>query len=383
MKHLQRFIAKTVTSFIKNKDSKKRTYELIAEFRFFDFIQVNKFNKTPCRENTVLLVETNGCHGEVVSAHWQYFTELGYNVDILMHDFIYNEKHFARQDTSDINIFHCHSTAMHKIFKSKKMEQYKAIVIMTPMNYTFATQPVLEMFPELNKFDNLYTIAHNVSDAEKYLSSFNQKHIFGVGDKLKDYPRLNPILFGKLNKQNKKHNITTFITVGGITKQRKNHDILFKSMEILLDKGYKFNVIIVGSGGKFNNISKKIRPYLYTPGRQVSDKMFRLMEKSDFFLTLWDKKIESQIKYGKNHISGSSQLIYAFNKIPLVQKEFADFYDFNDKNSIIYEDDNLADAMEQAILMNDKQYLKLYNELDKLSKSVYEESKQNIKKMIK
>ena len=93
MKHLQRFIAKTVTSFIKNKDSKKRTYELIAEFRFFDFIQVKKFNKTPCRENTVLLVETNGCHGEVVSAHWQYFTELGYNVDILMHDFIYNEKH--------------------------------------------------------------------------------------------------------------------------------------------------------------------------------------------------------------------------------------------------------------------------------------------------
>ncbi|MFQ6729932.1 MAG: glycosyltransferase [Alphaproteobacteria bacterium] len=382
MKHLQRFIAKTVTSFIKNKDSKKRTYELIAEFRFFDFIQVNKFNKTPCRENTVLLVETNGCHGEVVSAHWQYFKELGYNVDILMHGFIYNENHFARQDTSDINIFHCHSTAMHKIFKSKKMEQYKAIVIMTPMNYTFASQSVLEMFPELNKFDNLYTIAHNTRDIDNKYKKFNQNHIFGLGRRLKDFPCTNPHLFGNIQKNSTKHNPTTFITVGGINPKRKNHDILLSATQELVTKGLDFKVIIVGDG-KLKNIPDSIKNNIIVTGRQISHNMFTLMESSDFFLTLWDKNNPDHNKYKTDQVSGSPQLIYAFNKIPLVQKEFADFYDFNDKNSIIYEDDNLADAMEQAILMNDKQYLKLYNELDKLSKSVYEESKQNIKKMIK
>lgn len=382
MKHLQRFIAKTVTSFIKNKDSKKRTYELIAEFRFFDFIQVNKFNKTPCHENTVLLVETNGCHGEVISAHWQYFKELGYNVDILMHSFIYNENHFARQDTSDINIFHCHSTAMHKIFKSKKMQQYKAIIIMTPMNYTFASQSVLEMFPELNKFDNLYTIAHNTRDIDNKYKNFNQKHIFGLGRRLKDFPCTNPHLFGNIQKNPTKHNPTTFITVGGINPKRKNHDILLSATQELVTKGLDFKVIIVGDG-KLKNIPDSIKNNIIVTGRQISHNMFTLMESSDFFLTLWDKNNPDHNKYKTDQVSGSPQLIYAFNKIPLVQKEFADFYDFNDKNSIIYEDDNLADAMEQAILMNDKQYLKLYNELDKLSKSVYEESKQNIKNLIK
>ena len=382
MKHLQRFIAKTVTSFIKNKDSKKRTYELIAEFRFFDFIQVNKFNKTPCHENTVLLIETNGCHGEVVSAHWQYFKELGYNVDILMHGFIYNENHFARQDTSDIHIFHCHSTAMHKIFKSKKMQQYKAIIIMTPMNYTFASQSVLEMFPELNKFDNLYTIAHNTRDIDNKYKNFNQKHIFGLGRRLKDFPCTNPHLFGNIQKNSTKHNPTTFITVGGINPKRKNHDILLSATQELVTKGLDFKVIIVGDG-KLKNIPESIKNNIIVTGRQISHNMFTLMESSDFFLTLWDKNNPDHNKYKTDQVSGSPQLIYAFNKIPLVQKEFADFYDFNDKNSIIYEDDNLANAMEQAILMNDKQYLKLYNELDKLSTSVYEESKQNIKKMIK
>ena len=382
MKHLKRFVAKIVAVFIKDKDSKKKIYESIAEFKLFDFIQVKKFNKTPCNENTVLLIETNGCHGEVVSAHWQYFTELGYNVDILMHSFIYNENHFARQDTSDINIFHCHSTAMHKIFKSKKMQQYKAIIIMTPMNYTFASQSVLEMFPELNKFDNLYTIAHNTRDIDNKYKNFNQKHIFGLGRRLKDFSCTNPHLFGNIQKNSTKHNPTTFITVGGINPKRKNHDILLSATQELATKGLDFKVIIVGDG-KLKNIPESIKNNIIVTGRQISHNMFTLMESSDFFLTLWDKNNPDHNKYKTDQVSGSPQLIYAFNKIPLVQKEFADFYDFNDKNSIIYEDDNLADAMEQAILINDKQYLKLYNELDKLSKSVYEESKQNIKKMIK
>ena len=383
MKHIIRLFAKIISSFVKDKDKKKHVYQSIAEFRPCDTFAVKKFNKTKTRNNSVLLVETNGCHGEVVSAYFKYFKDLGYNVDIIMHTFIYNEHHFARHDISDVNIFHCRTTAMHKMFQSPKMKDYKAIIVMTPMNYTFETQPVLSLFPELKQYKNLYLIVHNVFDADTYLSDFNQKHILGVGDKLKKYPRFNPILFGDLKKQNKKHKPTTFITVGGITKQRKNHDLLLKAMEVLLDKGYKFNVVIIGGGKKIKNISKKIRPFLKTPGRQVSEKMFRYMENSDFFLTLWDKNVKDHLKYGKNHISGSSQLIYAFNKIPIVQKEFTKFYDFDDKNAIVYEDDNLAAAMERAILMKDAEYGKIYKELDKLSKSVYQESKKNLKSMIK
>ena len=107
------------------------------------------------------------------------------------------------------------------------------------------------------------------------------------------------------------------------------------------------------------------------------------MEQSDFFLPLWDKNNPDHNKYKTNQISGSPQLIYGFNKIPIVQQEFAEFYDFNNTNSIIYQDDNLARAMEHAIQMTDQQYKKIYDKLNELSNEVYDESQKNIKSKIK
>lgn len=106
------------------------------------------------------------------------------------------------------------------------------------------------------------------------------------------------------------------------------------------------------------------------------------MEQSDFFLTLWDKNDSTHDKYRTNLISGSPQLIFGFNKIPVIQKEFADFYDFDDTNAIVYQGNNLTDAMEQAILMTDNHYTKLYQGLNKLSQEMYNESKNNLKKIL-
>ena len=383
MKHFRRLLAKTISSFIINKKTKEQVYQSIAEFSLFDIANIKKFTKTPLRENSVLLIETNGCHGEVVSAYFKYFKDLGYNVDILMHTVIFKENHFSRHDISDINIFHVLTTAMHKIFNSEKMNRYKAIIVMTPMNYTFKTKPVLEMFPELNKFKNLYLIAHNLPDINNNYAKFNQNHIFGLGRRLNNYPCTNPHLFGNLERNNSKHNITTFITVGGINPKRKNHNLLISAIQKLIDKNFKFKVIIVGSGTKLENNNPKLKPYLICPGRQIGEQMFQYMEQADFFLPLWDDKNPDHKKYRTNQVSGSPQLIYAFNKIPVVQKEFSEFYDFDNKNSIIYENDNLTEAMEHAILMSDSEYKQMYNELDKLSKSVYKESKENIYKLLK
>lgn len=382
MKHIRRFIAKIISWFVFNKKQKRIVYQLISEYSVLDLLAIKKFNKTPIRKNSVLLIETNGCHGEVISAYFKYFQDLGYNVDILMHNFIYHENHFKRHNMSKTNIFHMLTTSMHRVFKSDKMNQYKAIIIMTPMNYTFESQPVLNIFPELKRFNNIYMVAHNVHDINDYYKDFNFKHIFGLGRRLLNFPCTNPHLFGNINKNSTKHNPTTFITVGGINPKRKNHAILINAIEKLVAKGLAFKVIVVGDG-KLKNIPESIKNNIVVTGRQISDNMFKLMEQSDFFLTLWDKNNPDHNKYKTDQVSGSPQLIYGFNKIPIVQKEFAEFYDFNNKNSIIYENDDLANAMERGISMNDEQYTKIYNELDKLSQEVYEESKQNLKSAIK
>lgn len=38
------------------------------------------------RENSVLIVETNTCHYEVIPGYAKYFSELGYNVDVAVYD---------------------------------------------------------------------------------------------------------------------------------------------------------------------------------------------------------------------------------------------------------------------------------------------------------
>ena len=381
MKHIRRFGASIICSFIHNQETKKRIYQQISEFSFFDIPTLKKFQKTPINKKSVLLIETNGCHGEVISAYFQYFQDLGYNVDIIMHDFVYKENHFTRHDISNINIYHCHQTAMHKMFQSKKMDRYKAIFIMTPIN-TANGKSVLTFFPELNRFKNLYVVAHNLPCIEENYKNFDKKHILGLGRKLGDFPSTNPHSFGKVLKNQTKHTPTTFITVGRIDPQIKDHSMLISAVQELATKGYNFRVIIIGGGKKMPNINNEIKKYIVAPGRQIAEKMYRYMEQSDFFLTLWDKNNPMHDKYRTNLISGSPQLIFGFNKIPIIQKEFADFYDFDKTNAIVYQGDNLASAMESAILMKDSEYKKMYNKLDELSKDVYNESLNNLKKIL-
>ncbi len=380
MKHIRRFGASIVSAFIFNKEQKEHVYQYLSEFSFFDLPTIKKFNKTPLREKSVLLIETNSCHGEVISAYFQYFKDLGYNVDIVMHDFVFKEKHFSRHNLSDVNIYHCHKTAMHEIFRSKKMEKYAGVFIMTPIN-TANRKSVFVYFPELSRLKKLYIVAHNVPDIDNEYKKFDKTHIFGLGRKLKNFPSTNPHLFGNVQKNSKKHEIPTFITVGRIDPQIKNHTMLISAVKKLKKRGYKFKVIIIGEG-KIPDITDDIKEYIITPGRQIAEQMYQYMEMSDFFLTLWDKNDPKHDKYRTNLISGSPQLIFGFNKIPIIQKEFADFYDFSNKDAVIYNDDHLFEAMEKAILMSDKEYTKLYQGLEKLSKEMYDETKQNLKSVL-
>ena len=84
-----------------------------------------------------------------------------------------------------------------------------------------------------------------------------------------------------------------------------------------------------------------------------------------------------------NTVSGSPQLIYGFNKIPILEQSFADFYDFNEENSILYTGDNLSSAMETAIKMNNQEYKDKFEALKITATDIYNESLQNIKNTLK
>ena len=55
------------------------------------------------RKNSVLVVEPNGCHYEVVPGFAKYFSDLGYHVDILVRD--RHELDFLNESDKDIRIY--------------------------------------------------------------------------------------------------------------------------------------------------------------------------------------------------------------------------------------------------------------------------------------
>ena len=110
--------------------------------------------------------------------------------------------------------------------------------------------------------------------------------------------------------------------------------------------------------------------------------MYKEMEKADFFLPLLDPSNEWHRRYLNETTTGSRQLILGFLKPCLINEEFANAYDFNQNNSIIYQQNNLLNAMKAAININSEEYEKLQKNLNLLAQNIYKESLQNLKDSI-
>ena len=74
------------------------------------------------------------------------------------------------------------------------------------------------------------------------------------------------------------------------------------------------------------------------------------------------------------------QLVYGFACVPVVDKKFADFYDLNNKNAVLYSGD-LAGAMQHAIEMSDTAYDKMRSALTKTAANIASETQNNFKRI--
>lgn len=350
---------------------------------FTDFLYLYKFMKADIGDNRLLLIETNDVHGEVISGYLNYFKRLGYNIDILITPKLYKEKPFCRNDISAVNVYLSDWGLLNKFFSNENIKKYKAVFLMTSAEYLIWKNDnycgVLNLYPQLRNWQNLYIVEHDLDDIarfaeEKFLST-DRLITLGHFDK---GTFACPILFGKI-KITPKNDITTFITVGGIEQERKNHQKLIEAVKTLAHENLKFKVIIVGKG-TLDNLPKDIRDYISITGRLNFPDMFDMMEKADFFLPLLDENNPAHERYIKNKVTGSAQLIYAFAKIPIIHEKFARFYGYNKENAIVYYD--LAEAMKKAISADNSAYSEFQNKLQNLSSKLIEETENNLRKIM-
>ena len=381
---IKKVFANLLVCPILNGKKRRQARQQILDFRLTDFIVKHKFLSAQNRQNSVLLIETNNCHGEVLSGYIQYFQKLGFNIDILINSGIKNENPFCRLNMENVRIYSCGSIALKGILKSKKIMEYTHIFLMSSAYYQENGKELytsaLDKFAELGKHPSLYAVEHDLVDIQRFKEEdlLEKNHLITLGHFEKGV-FMCPILFGNTQK-NPKNEITTFITIGTIKRFRRNHQALIQAIEKLASENLKFKVIVVGKG-KLKQLPKWVRPYIKIMGRLKFPKMFACLECADFFLPLLDADNPEHERYITTGVTGSAQLIYAFSKVPVLHPKFASFYRFDDNNSILATD--LADGMRQAIQMTKSEHALKQSALTDLAKNLEKETSNNLMEILK
>lgn len=380
---MKKLLIKLFCSFIRNKDKKRTIRASLASLSLSDVFHFYRFKKLPVRKNSVLLIEANDSHGEVIAGYLKYFQNLGYRVDVLLNSKIATENPFCRLDVSDVRVFVSGYLFLKKFLKQDKISEYKHIMLMTSAVYFYRENDyyisALRYYPELKKHPSLLIVEHELNDIEKLgeQSFVKMKRLITLGHFSKGVFAA-PVLFGNL-RITQKNELTTFICVGSIRNVRKNYQQLIDATLRLVHENKSFKIVIVGDG-KLEHLPQEVHPYIEITGRLDFPKMFSKMEEADFYLPLLDAENVEHERYITTGVTGSAQLIYAFAKVPVLHPKFAPFYRFNDQNAIVTKD--LFEGMKQAVEMSEEEYALKQKALKNLAVSLEKETQNNFKDIL-
>lgn len=332
-------------------------------------------------DNTVLLIETNNFHSELLPGIARYFVDLGYNVDILLSYYESKLNPFSRYLFRKIRIKTIESGKILEILDSKKIKKYSFIYFNSDkVNYhkSFATDYFSKIdYPENRK---IFMLHH--PDASSYQG---EGHVCMLGDftfKGRKPFIVTPTYFGNI-KINPKNNKTRFIVIGNVDQKRKNFSLLLKSAEELVNENKKdFEIVVVSRQGDISippSISEQVR-FL---GKLSYEEMYSEIEKSDFFLALLDTSIPEHERYASKGISGTFLLSWGFRKPCIIEEYFAAKYNFDINNSVIYKNSaSFTDSLRSAIEMDRRRYLDMQMSLSENVMKIAEKSIENLENFI-
>jgi len=341
---------------------------------------VKNFVTHKINKNKVLLVEFNAYHHECMPGFAKYYTELGYDVDILiLKNFANSFDYFEPKDK--INIFEIESKEQFENYArllSKKIKKYKHVFA----NTLYGSE--LEKNLGLLDLSQIIYVMHdtdlitNNSDLERIKSEDKLVYLANIVENR----QVNPHYFGNFDVKHK-NSRTNFMVIGNMNPAYRNYDLLMNSIRELKNKNKDFVVTVIGYTTDINMIPEDIRDKFDIKGYLSYREMYDEVIKSDFILMLLDNNIEAHLKYKNTKSSGNVQLSYGFNTPVIISNDFAEFYKFNKNNSIIYENNNLLESLERAINCSDSDYINLQNNLKITAKNIFNNSLNNLKNLIK
>lgn len=342
-----------------------------------------EFKKAPVASGTVLLCEPNNGHSECVIGFAKYLLDLGYKVDVLLTVKNLHENVFCRFRHPDLRVFGYGQHLLRKVLRLDKIKNYEFVMVTTTWCFWTNRRSLSQTigYTPQGKGQTLF-VEHEISNIDIFgMQREEAEHRIITLGKFERGIMVNPHFFGEVKLTPRSREETRFVVIGTLSKECRDHTLLFEAMRQLRRSGQKFTVSLIGNGN-VANIPEDLRPYFNIKGRLSFADMYAEMEKADFFLPLLNPENPLHRRYITTGVTGSAQLIYGFAKPCLIHKNFAEFYSFTPENSIIYDTD-FGQAMQQAVSISPEAYERMQQNLKQTAKQIYDESLQNLRGILK
>ena len=330
--------------------------------------------------NSILIAEYENYHLECLPGYTKYFTDLGYNVDILM----VNGKQecmekFEPRDKIRIFGFKNKQEIDDNYMKyKKKLKEYKILFLQT-LNILN-----IELYKKIGYYDNpnSFFVIHHIDELFSYgiKNAIAKQEVFSISD-YGTILYLNPNYFGEFNLTHEKNDEISFLITS--TKNR-NYLHFLSAVNYLKNKSFNFTINLIGRSGNFNedHIPDELKKYFNFYGQVNYQKMYEIVNNSDFIiLNLYpDREFDNLFRTYRS--TGNTQLSYGFYKPVLIEENFVNVYKFSNETSIIYKGEDILSAMLRALTMSYEEYKKMSIKVKHLRQTIYNNSLNNLKKVL-
>ena len=342
-------------------------------------------------EKTVFLFELNNYHHECIPGYTKYFTDLGYNVDIVVikdsQDCMIK---FKPQNKVKIFTFDSEDDLMANSEKIRsKLEKYDYIFLnSTDSDDIYPGRA--DKYEQLGILNNEKTIfvGHDlggVNAIKKVLpeETFSRNRVitlskFDIGN------FVNPHYFGDFNRKEKNETTKFFLTSTG---DGRKYDTFIKAMQNLKNEGLDFKVIVTGRSDVLSekDLPEELATHFEFQKGVSYEKLYSLVQECDYIILPCDPDSDDLNTFRTRRASGSTQLMYGFLKPMIVVKELADLIELDSENAhICYKNEvtEIANTLKKAINSTKNEYKTMQSNLERLQKRIYDESLENFKKAL-
>lgn len=367
----------------------------------------------------VLLLEPNAYHYEVIPGFAYYFCELGYEVDCLVqkHETFGNEFCLCNDLEARVNIIIYNNNEMTQTVEKLTSQNKYEFIFLTSLDY-IENGCLTSIYNIIKRVDNS---KHGIIGCYHALSSYvyNKKDELINPDRIVSLSSIktDDIEFSVVNSNyftdnirfKEKNKCLSLVSIGVSNDGNEMRNALnqvYQTDNILINvdfiggktakelsksqlkKRLAYPIIVLLGLKKFKNegyapfpkIKKQVRDKICMHGKIHFEDMFQVIDNADFILINIADRFSNE--FSKNKTSGSKQLSIGFCRPCIIEKKYADYYGFSEKNAIIYEHGQLADAISRAAKLPSSEYEIMQQELFELQKMVRTQSIVNLKTLI-